>query len=1664
MRAVRDFEELRIRVRQIGAQRYVVLANGMAQGGRAVRIGADADALREEFNRLIAVEVGHRPSGPTDTRTGLRKLGRSVYDLIFDDALTECVRRARTQADQSGRGLRLRFDLPPAVHALPIEALCAPSEQPEQTLALDGNLSIARSVPGPLAGHRLPTGEDPADVLHLLIAIATPTGTHLPPIDASAELAALGELPDFIVHTDVIHNATRTDIEGWLNTNTERPTAVLLIAHGSYARESGEGVVILEAKDGTADPVPAQLLSGMLVRAQRLRLVALNLCFGGWNTAQEPFAGLANAIIGRGIPAVVAMPGLVTDRAAGVFGPKLIAGICANSLLDEAVTSARHHIASLPGHTAIEWASPMLFLNVGCGHGWLFKAREVREDEWIDPLRAGEQAEGHVRSSDGNIKPATAFAAARFLRLRGDWRRVESIAKATQPTPERAQLIAEARFEMAWPTVENVCAALAGADPVLARQRLDSVRELLPTTVLRLLTSEITEAEKLNEALERARAAEAEQDWPAAVECYEQIDQLPGLADVTTRLAHARQEITLAEHYAELLAQQKAGRWAAVLAEGAAILAIREHGYRETVLWVNYATGRVTETQARWADAVDGYARCHDFADARARLAYGLGHLAAERGDWTEAEHHFRAAVELGVGEDYRIGYATGRAHELAVEWEAARQCYVGLPDTALDVGARRRYAQGRIADRKGDWTGVIDGFGELPDDFADGEVGRLRQFARAKLAEQRSDWRTVLTLLGALPDDARLGSVGELRWKARGELAEADGDWARAAQCYASAGLEAAHRYAAGRQAELDEDWSTALENYRALPDEHRDAPHRIRYAAARAAESIPDWVGAVELYTALPTDFADVATRLPYARLRVAIETRQWLDAEASAGELGDHLDAATLAAYARGRSAEEDADWARALLAYESCGEYDDAPGRATYATARQLDAAGHWSAAKVAYEQANALDPDTKNRVERLDRLLAELPFAEGIAEATLVADPAALREPTFPYRALASAGVTPASSTDVVADAAFTLMERGSISWRERVAWDQLRKRAERLLVDARMYRLREPDALAKALAVLDPATEPAPLPWLCERLPADTPLLTLLAGDRAGATARWRQRLTEHPDNQDDAHCLALTSFWQAQELEETGAWEQAGQLWRTALACLATLVTDDEFWVGWRQGRATSYRQAVTSADTRLVRIEIGRYLIGVLAGHAERHANAGRAPEADRYQELVFLFETELDAAQCLKDAGGLPVPGGGLLSCGPEYLRLVGLAGEFGEFIAEKRYPKIAEGDARQELLRRLRCAFSGLSRTLSFLDHHRFESALRALPEYHRMRRSELPEDCVGPARHGGVGDCEHCREFVEHDPAYTYLPNRRFQMSRDAARLAVRAHLSIARDQLTGHQVEPAMAELTSAVDVANNALIGARAEDAALRMIIGRVDALTEARAEDAGPGLDEAIELVEKAMSALGNSIRPALTTKLAKLLVKRGVWYGSACFEFRIPIDLARAIVDLRRAFELDPDSTWVRYNLAKGLIYHAGDLQSRPSAERFMLLIEAMFSIEGGIELAGATSRLREAQEDALEAIEAVLLEHRSMGDLHRIIQSFLTDPAADLTGSDKARALAEAAEGARAAGDLPGCAHYLVRAVRADPEDEHHRAKLLAVMQDLLREPPSEGAGT
>ncbi|MDJ1137446.1 CHAT domain-containing protein [Streptomyces iconiensis] len=1474
---VQAYDELRVRAHEIGPGRYLVTANGPASAADIIEPGTAPERLRERFAQLIQVELGRAPSGESHVTARLRALGREVYDLLLTPPLADCVARAldRAREQRPARGLRLRFSLPPALRDLPVETLTAPATAPQQSLALNHSLSLVRTLDGDPPGARLPEpGSEPGHI-RLLVAAASPEDPDLPALRPGPELEALTrELPEVAVQTTVLEHATRRSLEDTLAAHGDQPTVLLLIAHGTYDEERGEGLVHLEAEDGTSDRVPGHLLSGMLTRAPQLRLVVLNLCSGADSATSEPFSGLAQALIGRGVPAVVAMRGQVSDVASAAFSPVLLQGVSANRTLDECVTTARRHISDLPGHTAIEWTTPVLFLHESYRHGWLFKAREVRDekDAQHDPLHAGAEALREYEEATGHVRPELIMSAARFLRESGEWERV---LRTTQPEvrryrSERAWLRDEARTEIAWPGVVRLCDLLAAGADMEAENgpgaALTALRGQLPTALATCLSAEVRQVRKLAGLLERAAVAESRGDWQTALRHYDEVlrERPHGFRDAERRRAAARDEAEVAGMYAAAERTREAGDWPGAARRYADVLAHRSDGYREAAHLAAYTGARTAEAEGDWPAAAEGYARCGATLDAPARLTsvrgraaaaagrwdeardacaeavelglpdegwatYAAARAAEDAGDWTLAAHayaaqpgsadgarrlpyararacaahgdwpaalrHFdaalaedpgaatdraapvaeahapwherarthvydlgaeaeecaqwalaaelfgmlpgtvlrkgqaayadaarrahyargRAAQEAGRWDEaagayrttghadaaLRLGYVRGRAYEEAEEWEEARACWLRLPSRLLDAAERHLYAAGRIADRDGDWAGVIEGFGRLPDSHAGGEVGSRRLHARARLAEARADWGSVLSHLSGIPDGERGGAVRLLRAKAGGRRAEESGDWPGALDHYLRAGdsdpeVAALCHYARGRTHETACRWTEALAAYAPLTEDHQDVAFRRAYAHARLAEQAAEeagtatdeagtgadaagtaaegagqagrdaagpggfgeypghegWQAAREAYDKLPRDFEDVARRAAYARARLAEAAGDWQAAAAEADPLGAYRDARALAAYARARLAEAGERWTEAAEAYERCPARLDTPGRLAYARGRSREAAGQWSAAIDAYGQALEAHSEAAPRRRRLRRLREALPWADGLGSTLLVADKCALEDPAFPYLALRGVGITPGSSTEEVQNAVYALMEHGAMAWHERVAWDQLRMPAKRLQLDALLYRLRDPAGLREKLTALPSggvAGGGEPLDLLCAQLPDDTPLLVLLARGRQEAIEVWERRLRATPADMDTVHALAVARLWEARELEESGAWEHAALSWERALAYWAALLTDDAHWTRWRRARAACYQHTIAPEDVTQLRWELGRSLFDMLSGYAERHAEQGRTEHVRTYKSLVALLETELDSARELKDAGGLPLPDG-------------------------------------------------------------------------------------------------------------------------------------------------------------------------------------------------------------------------------------------------------------------------------------------------------------------------------------------------------------------------------------------------------------------------------
>lgn len=1862
MTAVLAYEELRIRVRRVGAARYLVTANGPACAAEVIAVGGEPAAFREQWDRLISAELGLEPMGEQHTVTRLRALGRGVFRLLFGDTGAQedsadescegvgahvgvCVDAAldRAQRMRPARGLRLRFDLPPELRDLPLESLCAPPGSPQQSLALNHGYSLVRSLAGGPLGQRLPEPADEPSLIRLLVVCASPSG--LDPLRAAAEVAALRhDLPEVAVQTAVLERATRAGLEAALGAHAELPTAVLLIAHGTYDQEIGQGVVALETETGGVDRVPADLLSAMLLKARRLRLVALNLCSGADSSHLEPFSGLAQALIGGGVPAVVAMRGRVSDVSAGTFSPELLKGIAANKTVDEAVAAARLRISHQPEHTAVEWATPALFLHEGCRQGWLFKAREVRDDEFgagavADPLREGADALRTFQSPFGHVGSAVLIGAARFQRDLGHWAQVQRILRTPTQSyaDEQRRMHAEAAFELAWPELEKLCVLLAGErDAAGAEAQLDVVRQLLPGPLPGALAAEVAGLRRLASLVEEARAAEASCDWATAIGRYEEVlaARPGGPRDVPERLAAARDELHVARTCEAADRARQAGDWGAAAQGYAAVLALRP-GHGTATAWSSYVDGRTAEAREEWRAAEAAYAACAGLDDTAVRAAYARGRAAAEFGDWPAARDAFaQAGPERGAWEAYAAGraaeligswtaahesfaaadgfldsgvrllyargcraaeqghfagaladleaaaaqgwrdaepflgdlrahvyeaalaradaadwpavlshlaplpdgfratrplraYAQGRSAAAAEDWEVAAKAFEecgsvggpeaaghvpadardlcayargrlcqargqwdealalfgGLPSDVSDVPDRVLYSRGRAADARGEWNGVIDGFGRLPDGYADGEVGVRRLYARARVAaDLRGDWAAVLSLLTGVPDAAREGAVAALRRKAEGRRAEEDGDWAAASAIHGRAfpdGVpdaadapdhEAAHlyRYALARTHEQDERWQEAFDVYRPMDDGWADVGARRRHAQARLGEETAagaeDWRRVVEAYEALEREDVqgvDVAARGRYARVRAAEAEGDWACVAAEADALGTHRDAPAVAAYARGRLADAHQEWQRAADAFRQCPGHRDADAHLAYAEGRLLEAAGRWSAAVAAYERAGGALDRADVRCRRLRRLVGLLPWADGLTSSPLVADPFAVRDRTFPYLALRDAGVDPGASMDVVKNASYALLERGSMSWHERVALERLRLPGRRLQLDALLYRWHSPAALRDALATLSPDEGHGLLDALCERSPQDAPLLLLLARDREAAAAEWERRLKAAPGDMAVVHGLAAARLWQAQELEQSGAWEHAVHAWESALAYWATLLSDDEYWDGWRVERALAYERDLTHDDMASLRWELSQHLFGQLSAYEQRHTEQDRPQQAAAYQALASLLESELGGARVLKDVGGLPsVPGAGAtLACGPRYLRLLRLQEPLAELAAGLDAAAQQGRDPGEYAVRELRWAFSELARSFALSEVRKFEAALRSLPAFATL--TTLPDDCAGPASQAAhTEECGHCRDFLRRNPAYVRLPRRHARLLQDGVELSVHVRLALARTALTRGDggLDEALAHWGELVKVSRNAGMQARSKKAVIRTVLGRVEALTDEEGVQLGGCLDEAVTLVESALTVLHPLDRELLSqlhAKLSALLSMRGVWRGYTRTKHGMRSDMHGAETDLRRALALNPESSHARDNLARAFVFTL-DERTYEVPARLKLLHEALGLLDVGLGQA-LTHRYRETLGEALDEMEKLLTRHLGVEGMGELIRSDGQEPPPDdddLAGW--AAELTDRAERALRGGDILWALHHLIRATRAEPTDSRIRRALLDAVHRWLTE--------
>jgi nucleoid-associated protein YgaU len=298
------------------------------------------------------------------TEEAAKRIGEKLYAVLFASHMQSCLASSLRSVDpQRRRGLRFLINTTdaPDLARLPWEFLYSPElddfifsdrmkpvirwldvDQPPPTLAVEPPLRLLKAIAAPKDRPELRVGEELA---HLDTALR--------------DLADQGK-----VETVRLEHATLERLDDALLKN--KPHVLHFIGHGDFA--GNDGVVFLEAETppGAADPITGRRL-GVLLRNHlgSLRFVFLNSCLGAAVSRSDPFGGVAQSLIRRGMPAVIAMQFPIPDRVAVTLARHFYRYLAAGLPVDAALTSARAFLFAR-GYP-VEWGAPALHMRTPDG-------------------------------------------------------------------------------------------------------------------------------------------------------------------------------------------------------------------------------------------------------------------------------------------------------------------------------------------------------------------------------------------------------------------------------------------------------------------------------------------------------------------------------------------------------------------------------------------------------------------------------------------------------------------------------------------------------------------------------------------------------------------------------------------------------------------------------------------------------------------------------------------------------------------------------------------------------------------------------------------------------------------------------------------------------------------------------------------------------------------------------------------------------------------------------------------------------------------------------------------------------------------------------------------------------------------------------------------------
>ena len=290
----------------------------------------------------------------SEERRLLEDFGGQLFQAVFHGPVRERLGQSRLVAENRDAGLRIRLRLPGALANIPWEYL---HDAEYGFLGLSPETALIRYLEMPAPVRPFPISPP----LRILAMISAPT--DVPALEGEEEWGKLtGALDDLIgrglVQVDRLEAGTLAALQRPLRL---REYHVLhFIGHGGWDEDAQDGALALEDQDRKTRLVTGRDLGLMIRGHSSLRLAVLNACEGARSARDDPFGGVAQALVRQGIPAVIAMQFEISDPAALVFSQSFYEAISDGLPVDVATLEARRTMFAEGNE--VEWATPVLYL------------------------------------------------------------------------------------------------------------------------------------------------------------------------------------------------------------------------------------------------------------------------------------------------------------------------------------------------------------------------------------------------------------------------------------------------------------------------------------------------------------------------------------------------------------------------------------------------------------------------------------------------------------------------------------------------------------------------------------------------------------------------------------------------------------------------------------------------------------------------------------------------------------------------------------------------------------------------------------------------------------------------------------------------------------------------------------------------------------------------------------------------------------------------------------------------------------------------------------------------------------------------------------------------------------------------------------------------------